>query len=1307
MKPAFLKAGIGCSILALLAAATLGVWSCGTAQTPVFVRGPGISGDVPPEMTILVPAENLTRGQGEFFRIRWTDRDPDSNAKISFALVNTAASANNARTTLVEGIDENDTTGPDSVSIGTSLVPVGNYNLLGTIDDGVNTPAEVFAMTNDAVPQRVILTIVGPGEGSPTVPPAITVIEPAFNRSVTQDDDLLVVVQPTELDPDVTKPYDPDSDVTIFILLDLDQDPNNDDPATPDPSKIILLDTRDVVANAFNAETFARQIDLSQIPPRPGGQPYFVRATIDDGTNPRVHQYAVGTISVVQLAAGEVDLFGVGKDVSGARVTGFGPGANLGSAITSIGDFDADGVDDFAIVARFGNPRNAGLVGEAYLIYGPDQTRFGGDIAANSIGEAVPGVIMEAPPVRSDPRMTDRLLCIIPEPSKSQGITDISSIRDISGDGRPEIMVGMSFVHGAFDGMDYDPGDQPIGGGGPDDTTAVEVAIRQGQVTVQEGNGAVNVTSTSYRGVIDGTIDAANPSATLNEADSLAWQDDAPGQRKWSLIKFQGVLDELPDTLFGLNSFIDVSTVTATLELRVFKVGGQGDVFQAVTDFTGQTRYDNFANGGAGGDPQIDVDYIRVGFTGEGKLGTVDGTTPETATVDVTLVVQSLINGELLSQDEELRFIIVHDGEPGGEAGARTSEFALETERPVLRINYDRVNLTGARGCYPDLLVNNLSDDISDDALDEQYYAGGMVTIIDSSNRDNRPRLGEAPDRLENTVITLELVGQQNRTLDTRGINEATGGIFARADDYIQTGRIAGARIIAGPFDCVNHEQLNQPPRTGLFGEKVSSIGDLNNDGLDEIIISAPQNERYIADLGSSFGPQSSHLASSVYRGSIAVVPGANYNAQQWRELTDADDSNSIIPRLDQQQDAPFGICRPAGGRTLLSPPDSFEVFAEKVDDMLGGAESAGDFNQDGLDDILCGAPLNDRSTSIVDSGAVYILYGRNVLGDFRLANADDPLRRSPMLRIRGEQPGDQIGWRQSKGLDVNGDRIDDVFISSPRADFGGVTRSTCVGDFNNDGVINETDLSRTTFNNCQSDHPDGVFSDEACKVFDYDNDGDIGDDDRELFLSCVAEGNSDCCANLVDNGFVGVIFGGVSIDGDRTISQIGTPDLPGVRFFGAGAGHRAGVDVSSAGDFNQDGFGDILIAVPGETRLDRAGRPRLGVVYLVFGGTHLANTEWSLDQVGSADLPGIVFLSPYEKGRPNEAAPEVVSFIGDINRDGFGDICIGNPKADFIDLNFPQGPDATDATLGRRRDAGDAYIIYGNNFGANRGGGA
>ncbi|MFQ5589589.1 MAG: integrin alpha [Phycisphaerae bacterium] len=1055
-----------------------------SSQATVVV-GPGLTGNIPPELQFLEPIADKTLGLGENFIVRWTDVDRDSSALISFFLVDTAS---NEEILLEANVPEDED--PDSRTFDTTLVPEGRYNVLAVISDGSNPPVRVFAQkTGEGVTQRVVLNVTPPGQGPQTEPPRIRMIEPAFDQSVAQDDVLRVILRPAEAAPAANIPYDPDSNVTLYVLLDTDLDPNNDDPEHPDPSQIIVFRQfpTQLAAGDFDELLFDITVDLNEVPPRANGDPYYIRATADDLTNPPVHHYAAGAISVVQLVArsstGEpIDLFDVGRSKSGARFYGFNAGANLGSGMAHIGDFDADGLDDFVLIAQFGNPRHLGPVGEAYAIYGLDNVRFGGSIAVNSVGESVSGVIFEAPPIRPIVSASD---WVVPD-ARTDGITDVSFITDLTGDGRPELLFGLAHVHGAFEGMDWDPGD--------DDPT------------------------------------------------SLA-------------------------------------------------------------------------------------------------MGNV--------------------------------------------------------------------------GCYPDLLVNNMTDQPDGGGLVDVYrYAGGMAVMVNSQNRDNDGLIN--PLRLERTVVSLELVGQKVTEVVLQG------NIIALADnaqannlgtEQSQSGRISGARFVGGAFDNIDAFDLRQPAREALFGQTVAMLGDQNNNDRDEIMISAPRNERYLADLANNF-PVSTHRASTLGNrfGSIMVIEGENYNLGEWRDKDNADNGNAVIPFLDQHipgQD-PYGRCadRDPVARHMWVPAGVFQVFAEEMDDWLGGARSAGDFNRDGIDDIVCGAPRNDRSASQLDTGAAYILYGRNPAGDFHLALADDPdaTQRPPMLRIRGLTTGDQIGWEQEGGSDVNGDGIDDVLISSPTADFG-VSRTTCHALFY---CGQETvQLSSLEFASCK-DSGGELFCDDRCKAFDYDNDGDVDDDDEDVFV-CLFGGGTNCCEHLVDNGFVAVVFGGVRLTGDRTIAQIGTPDLPGVKFYGSEPGHRAGMDVSSAGDFDRDGFGDILITAPGEMRTDSAGRNRMGVVYLIYGGPaqslmdRMPDAGWSLDQVGTNDLPGIVLLSPYVAGRPNEAAPTKAAVLGDINNDGFQDIGIGNPLADFIDFTYPQGPEATDSQIGRRPNTGDIYVIYGNNF--NRGG--
>jgi hypothetical protein len=1258
------------------------VVSCGGIPTPQLVVGGGGTESDVPALSFVDPNGDFTVNQGDRFTIRWTDSDRDSNARISFSLVDPTSSEVYL---LVSNIEENDATGPDSFSVSTLLVPVGNYNLVGVISDSVNLPVSVFAPVAGTT-TRLVVSIAPTGQGPQTVPPVVTVTAPQFNQSVAQDDEILVSIQPTLQAPAATRPYDPDSAVTAYLVLDFDTDPTNDDVTNPrldaqgNPVDIIVLRQQTIGQGAFEVIDFPIQIDLAQIPPRPAGEPYYIRATLSDGPNRPVHAYAAGTISVVQLAAGAVDLAEVGRTLSGAQWYGFNPGANLGSSMAGVGDFDDDGTADFVMVAQFGSPRNLGPYGEAYLVYGLDNGRFGDRLAANSVSKTVSGALFEGPTVRGLGPIQETI-----DPT-TLGITSVASMPDISGDGRNEILFGMPLAYGAIDAVDWDPADEDVTND-PNEVT-VTAQFRRGRARVVTSTDPNQPVDSAYNGVFDSTISSLVPNADPENPGDMGILDGGLGNRQWVLLKFEDVLASLPDPVEA----IVFESVTAAIRLRVFDESpDQADVFLSITDFDDSTRYSDYAQNG--GEPEVGVDY---------EAGAIAQFAPQPAgfvEINVTGTFQRLLDGALPPGIGDEIPVLIEAGS-NNKVGMRSSERLFAGERPELVINYTRRVAVSAVGCYPDNLVNNRTDP-GGERPSAYSFAGGMATVFYSENRDNSGPT--RVDRLDTTSVALELVGQAATPAalaDTAQNDEDLGF------DAAEGSRIAGFRLIGGGFDSINHTGLAQGPRLDNFGYTVNSIGDINNDGVPEIIISAPTNERYLDDETDRFGT-STQLATTLFTGSLIVKNGGNFNNPFWRDIN-GEGETATIPILDHHRVGPvFGNCLvPATPRHILDSGGTIQVYAEDPNDFLFDGQSATDFNLDGVPDILAGAPRNNRSDTLQGTGAVYILYGRPIVADYDLRDADDPRFRSPMLRIRGVKPFDQIGWSQSTGLDVNGDRIADVFFSSPRTDFGGVTRTSCGEDFNNDGVFNNSDLSVASFNGCRTRTGDYVFSDDPCKVFDYDYNHVLNDSDETVF-DCLRNGGTDCCANLVENGFVGVIFGGVYIDGDRTLDQLATTELPGVIFYGNAAGHRAGYHISTAGDFNQDGFGDLLIAAPGETRLDSSARERLGVVYLVFGGTHLTNKQWNLSQVGSADLPGAVFLSPYVKGAPNEAAPTTVSFLGDINNDGFGDIGIGNPFADFIDLSFPQGPDAPggDAEIGRRRDTGDAYIIYGNNFGSNRGG--
>lgn len=332
--------------------------------------------------------------------------------------------------------------------------------------------------------------------------------------------------------------------------------------------------------------------------------------------------------------------------------------------------------------------------------------------------------------------------------------------------------------------------------------------------------------------------------------------------------------------------------------------------------------------------------------------------------------------------------------------------------------------------------------------------------------------------------------------------------------------------------------------------------------------------------------------------------------------------------------------------------------------------------------DLVRSLPSYATGTPLCPNGPCTM--GVPVTDCIRCTRGDGPVH----FTVEGAEPGDHLGFAVNGG-DVNLDSNAEILAGAPGADRDGLTDNGVVYVIYTLGSgFAQRNIEDPTITSLQlrGSHNGDAFG--RVQVGLSSMSGDNFDD-----TAIGAEGYDDPVRGA-DAGFVGVIFGRADAVGIRSVEDIGTAVLPGVVFIGAHGGARAGASISSAGDFNGDGAGDLLIACPGETRLVD-GVTRVGIAYLVFGGPHLLNQRFNLDQVGSPQLPGIVFIARTLLGVGAETLATIdhVGGVGDVDGDGFDDIILGAPQADFVDT---QGPTQ------RLINAGEAYLIYGNNFGTN-----
>ncbi|TFF22006.1 hypothetical protein E3C22_15265 [Jiella endophytica] len=395
-------------------------------------------------------------------------------------------------------------------------------------------------------------------------------------------------------------------------------------------------------------------------------------------------------------------------------------------------------------------------------------------------------------------------------------------------------------------------------------------------------------------------------------------------------------------------------------------------------------------------------------------------------------------------------------------------------------------------------------------------------------------------------------------------------------------------------------------------GNSVSSAGDVNGDGIDDLIVSAPNASNNGTSSGSSY-----------------VVFGTNTGFDATLDLADLDGTDGF--RIDD---------------------------AAASDSSLWSVSSAGDVNGDGIDDIIVGAPYADNMGS--GSGSAYVVFGTTAGFDATLDLAD--LDGTDGFRLDGVTAGDGAGYSVSSAGDVNGDGIDDFIVGAPGADNMGSGSGSAYVVFGTTAGFDAT-LNLADLDGSNGFRLDGVTAGDSAGI-PVSAAGDVnGDGIDDLAVSARHADNMGS-----DSGSAYVVFGKTA-GFNAALSLADLDGSNGFRLDGAAAYDYAGWSVSSAGDINGDGIDDLIVSAPHASNNGTSS----GSSYVVFGtntGFDATLDFAALDGSNGFRLDG---------GAASDTSGSSVSAAGDVNGDGIDDLIVGAPRAD-----------------NPYTDSGSTYIVYG-----------